>query len=73
MPSKKDAPSSTMAAQSPVLSRVEILGLIALIVIGVLFALPELKKTHAGVILSGKCARDPKPVECTPLPAPGVP
>jgi hypothetical protein len=73
MPREKDAPSSMSAIQSPVLSRVEILALIVAIVIGVLFALPELKKTHAGVILSGQCDRDPEPAECIPLPNPGVP
>jgi hypothetical protein len=73
MPGKKDAPSSMISTPSPVLSRIEILGLIVVIIIGVLFALPELKKTTAGVILSGKCDRDPEPAECIPLPGPGVP
>jgi hypothetical protein len=68
MPSEKHAPSLMIAGQRPVLSRLEVLGLLVAIVIAVLFALPDLKKTHAGAVLSGQCDRDPKPELCTPLP-----
>jgi len=68
MPSEKDASSSSLAGPGPVLSRLEVLGLIVAVVIGVLFALPDLRNTHAGALLSGKCDRDPKLELCTPLP-----
>jgi hypothetical protein len=68
MPGEKDASASLMAGPARVLSRVEVLALIVAVVIGILFALPDLRNTHAGAILSGKCERDPKPELCTPLP-----
>jgi hypothetical protein len=70
MPGEKDASSSLIAGPGPALSRLEVLAIIIAVVIAVLFALPDLKKTHAGALLSGKCDRDPKPELCTPLPDP---
>ena len=43
----------------PVLSRTEVLGLAVIFIVGVLIALPALKNTYMGAVLSGKCAHDP--------------
>ena len=68
MASKKPATSPVAPPQPAVLSRIEVLGLILLFVLGFLFALPMMKATYMGAVLSGKCERDPKPASCTPPP-----
>ena len=68
MASKKPATSPVAPPQPAVLSRIEVLGLILVFVLGFLFALPAMKATYSGAILSGKCERDPKPAICTPPP-----
>jgi len=64
MASKKPATSPVAPPQRAVLSRIEVLGLILLFVLGFLFALPALKDTYSGAVLSGKCEHDPKPAAC---------
>jgi hypothetical protein len=48
MARKKDAVSQVAPPQRPVLSRIEVLALIVLFVLGVLFAVPAMKDTHIG-------------------------
>ena len=73
MASKKPATSPVAPPQRAVLSRIEVLGLILVFVLGFLFALPAMKTTYTGAILSGKRERNPRPAICTPPPIDGAP
>jgi hypothetical protein len=64
MTTKKPATPPVAPPQRAVLSRIEVLGLILVFVLGFLFALPAMKATYMGAVLSGKCERDPKPASC---------
>ena len=68
MASRERATSPVASPQRTGLSRIEVLGLILLFVLGFLFALPMMKATYMGAVLSGKCERNPKPASCTPPP-----
>jgi hypothetical protein len=67
-PEKRATPPLAPPQRAAVLSRIELLGLILIVVLGFLFALPALKDTYTGAVLSGKCERDPRPTLCTPPP-----
>ena len=60
---------ATPPQRAAVLSRIELLGLILGVVLGLLFALPAMKDTYTGAVLSGKCERDPKSVACKQPPS----
>jgi len=72
MASRERATSPVASPQRAALSRIEVLGLILLFVLGFLFALPMMKATYMGAVLSGKCERDWKPASCAPPPIPGA-
>ncbi|HEX7199984.1 MAG TPA: hypothetical protein VF213_10940 [Dongiaceae bacterium] len=63
-PEKRPTPPLAPPQRAAVLSRIELLGLILGVVLGFLFALPAMKDTYTGAVLSGKCERDPKSVAC---------
>ena len=63
-PEKRPTPPFAPPQRAAVLSRIELLGLILIVVLGFLFALPAMKDTYTGAVLSGKCERDAKSVAC---------
>ena len=65
-PEKRATSPLAPPQRTAVLSRIELLGLILIVVLGFLFALPAMKDTYTGAVLSGKCERDPRPALCTP-------
>jgi hypothetical protein len=73
MASKKPATLPDAPSQRAALSRIEVLALILDFVLGFLFALPAMKTTYTGAILSGKRERNPRPAICTPPPIDGAP
>lgn len=73
-PEIRATPPLAPPQRAAVLSRIELLGLVLIVVLGFLIALPALKDTYTGAVLSGKCERDPRPVACKQPPnGPAVP
>jgi hypothetical protein len=51
--------------QKPVLSKYEIIGLIAIVAIAVWLAIPAMKRTYTGAVLSGECEGNAQPQACS--------
>ncbi|MBV8535207.1 MAG: hypothetical protein JO128_06430 [Alphaproteobacteria bacterium] len=62
MTGQKNEP--THNRQKPTLSRYEVIGLIIVVAIAALIAIPQLKGTYILAVLSGQCAHEPSPSEC---------
>jgi hypothetical protein len=73
LPDESEPPSDANR-RWPVLSKVEIVGLVVAVAIAILLAVPALKHTYTGAILSGRPAVPPDvPLPATTYPPPYVP
>lgn len=66
MSSDRDGTPPEATWRKPVLSTPEIIGLVVILVTAVVLAVPAMKHTYTGAVLSGECVDEPLSPVCNP-------